>query len=271
MKNREKIAEFQKEIWDFYKKNKRSFPWRETHDPYCILVSEIMLQQTQTDRVLPKYKEFLLAFPNFESLAAASVSDVLKKWQGLGYNRRALFLKKTSEIIVRDYNNRMPRDLQELKRLPGIGAYTAGALIAFAFEKEALFIETNIRRVYIHFFFHDKDQVSDKEIIPILEETMGKKNVREWYYALMDNGVYLGKTLPNPNKKSKHYAVQSRFEGSDRKIRGEILRVLLQSQNITFQILYNHFEENKDRIDTIIKGLEKDGFITIKKNIIHLV
>lgn len=263
--------EFQKKIWSFYKKNKRDFPWRETYDPYTILVSEIMLQQTQTDRVLPKYKEFLSVFPNFESLAKASTTEVLKKWQGLGYNRRALYLKKTSEIIVQNYNNRMPQDIQALKNLPGIGIYTAGALMAFAFEKEALFIETNIRRVYIHFFFHDKDQISDKEIIPILEETMDRRNLREWYYALMDYGVYLGKTLPNSNKKSKHYVLQSRFEGSDRKIRGEILRVLLHSQKVTFQTLYDHFKESRTRIDTIVKGLEKDGFIIVKKNIIHLV
>ena len=164
-------------------------PWRTTRDPYSILVSEIMLQQTQVERVKTKYTEFLAAFPTIESLASSLLTDVLRTWQGLGYNRRAIALKRCAEEIVSRYSGQFPRDTAELETLPGIGPYTARAVAAFAFGMAEPLIETNIRTVFIHFFFHGRDRVSDREIMPLVARTLDRHNPREWYYALMDFGV----------------------------------------------------------------------------------
>ncbi len=186
---------FQEVIFTYYRENKRIFAWRETIDPYAILVSEIMLQQTQTERVKIKYAEWLVHFPTLESLATAPLQKVLLHWQGLGYNRRALALKKCAEIITSTYKGKFPIDYDKLLTLPGIGPYTAGAVMAFAYNKPYPVIETNIRTVYIHFFYGDKfGQIDDKELLPLTEKTLprvasAKWGAREWYYALMDYGV----------------------------------------------------------------------------------
>jgi len=148
------VAFFQNKIRLFFNKNYRIFPWRETSKSYNILVSEIMLQQTQTFRVMGKYEAFIDAFPDFAALAGAQLNTVLSLWQGLGYNRRALSLKKTAEIVVSNFHGTLPDSYEELISLPGIGKATAGSILAFAFNKPIPFIETNIRRVYIHFFFN---------------------------------------------------------------------------------------------------------------------
>lgn len=200
-----KISLFQSKIWKFYKENKRDFLWRQTTDPYAILVSEMMLQQTQTSRVVEKYQKFLKSFPTVSHLAQAPASEVLMHWQGLGYNRRALYLKRSAEIICETYSRIVPSLKSELITLPGIGPNTAGAVIAFAYNKPEVFIETNIRRVFIHEFFREKDMVSDQEIYPLIITALDEKNPRDWYYALMDYGAYLAKKETNPNRKSQHY------------------------------------------------------------------
>lgn len=219
---------FKNIIWAYYKENKRDLPWRKTKDPYKILVSEIMLQQTQAGRVVEKYKSFLKKFPNTAVLSQASVSEVLMEWQGLGYNRRALFLKKCAETVERDFKGKFPKDFKLLCGLPGIGPATAGDLLAFAWNIPVPLIETNIRSVFIHFFFKNKDEVYDKEIMPLIEKTLDKANPREWYWALFDYGAFLKKTN-NPSTKSVHHVKQSKFEGSNRQKRAKKLRELLKN------------------------------------------
>ena len=172
------IPAFQKHILKWYKHNQRDMPWRQTRDPYKILVSEIMLQQTQVSRVLPKYAEFLQAFPTVETLAKAPEKKLLKVWSGLGYWRRARFLKATAKAVVRNHDGKFPKTPEELIKLPGIGPYTAGAVACFAFNNPQAFIDTNIRRVYLHFFFADKKDVTDKEIMPIAQKAVWPKDPR---------------------------------------------------------------------------------------------
>ncbi len=263
MMKKKELKKFQKTIWDYYKANRRDFAWRRTKNPYRILVSEIMLQQTQTSRVVGKYKEFLKKFPNFKALAEASTADVLKTWQGLGYNRRALMLKKLAQEVVQNYNAKLPANADELIALPGIGKGTAGAIMAFAFNAPVVFIETNIRRVYIHFFFSDRIGVSDAELLPLIENTLPQANSREWYHALMDYGAMLGQTRrkQNPNRRSAHYTKQSKFEGSDRQIRGALLRVLLHEPQLTVGQLVAKLGYEKKRIVVALKALKQEGFI----------
>ncbi|MFB3897659.1 MAG: A/G-specific adenine glycosylase [bacterium] len=207
-----------------------------------------MLQQTQTDRVLDKYTLFLKTFPNFRTLAQAPVSKVLKVWQGLGYNRRAISLHRIAQIVVKEYHGRLPKTVEKLMALPGIGHYTASAICAFAFNQPTAFIETNIRRVYLHFFFPRRKKVEDQEILAVVEKTVDKKNPREWYYALMDYGVMLKSLVPNPNRRSAHYTKQSKFEGSNRQIRGMILKAMLNEPNLTISALVRILGVDKEKI-----------------------
>jgi A/G-specific adenine glycosylase len=223
-----KISRFRNLIKTHYRRAGRSFPWRETRDPYAIPVSEIMLQQTQTERVLKKYPPFIKALPSFESLAAAGMKDVLALWQGLGYNRRAKALREIALKVCGEFGGVLPDEPEVLLTLPGVGTGTAGSLAAFAYNKPAVFIETNIRRVFLHFFFEGRDNVHDKEILPLVEASLDKGNPREWYYGLMDYGVYLKSLYPNANKRSAHYTVQSRFENSNRQVRGRIIKALTE-------------------------------------------
>jgi A/G-specific adenine glycosylase len=221
------IKAFQGEIYSYYRLHCRDFPWRRTTNPYHIVVSEIMLQQTQVERVHGKYLEFIHAFPDFASLSKAFQKDVLALWQGLGYNRRALALKRLAENVVSMHGGTLPRDVEALSSLPGIGKTTAGAILAFAFNFPSVFIETNIRRVFIHEFFDGEDDVKDTEILPLVEAMVDRENPREWYWALMDYGSMLKKNVENPNRRSAHYTRQTPFEGSDRRIRGLVLKRLL--------------------------------------------
>src|SRR3990167_1917119 len=224
------IAQFQKNILDWYRNPpaggamRSRMPWRRTRDPYKILVSEVMLQQTQIARVLPKYKEFLGAFPDLASLAAATDKRLLKVWAGLGYWRRAKYLKKTAQLITNNYNGKFPKDPKILETFPGIGPYTARALACFAFGNTEAFLDTNIRRIYIHFFFPKRQNVADSEILPIAQKAVRLKNPREWHYALFDYGTLVLKNKAI-NKQSKHYAKQSKFEGSFRSFRTKVLKL----------------------------------------------
>lgn len=260
MDQKEKIKIFRKTVLQYYRRHGRCLPWRETGDPYKIFVSEIMLQQTQVPRVIPFYKSFIKQFPNFSTLAAASDRKILKAWQGLGYNRRALALKKTAKIILRDYQGKLPSDESMLRELPGVGAGTAGALLAFAFNVPTVFIETNIRRVFIHFFFSDKTNISDEKIFPLIQTTLDKKNPRRWYSALMDYGTYLSFVEENANRQSKHYTRQPKFEGSRRQLRGKILKLVLQKPKITNQEIAAFLEKNVVEIKVIRTELKREGF-----------
>jgi len=258
------ILAFRQEIYHYYHTHARRFPWRETRNPYHILVSEIMLQQTQTTRVMEKYAEFIDTFPNFECLARASVRDILKVWRGLGYNRRALSLKKLAERIVREYKGDLPSRVSELVTLPGIGKATAAAIAAFAFDQPSDLLETNIRRVFIHFFFQDKIGVRDSEILPLIRCTCDTSNPKEWYYALMDYGAMLKQRYPNPNQRSAHYRRQSRFEDSDRQIRGMILRTLIMEPHMQEYQIIRKLGKKSQRVRKNIIQLEMEGFIRRK-------
>ena len=224
------IRAFQAQIWAFYAHSGRKLPWRNTKNPYKILVSEIMLQQTQVSRVLEKYPEFLKIFPDVDALAKAPLSLVLHTWQGMGYNRRAKYLHDTAQSIINEHGGHIPKTVSSLLKLPGIGNYTARAVVTFAYNKAEIFIETNIRRVYIHHFFGKKEDVTDKEILLLIQQTIDADNPREWYYALMDYGSFLPKAKHNnANLQSKHYTKQSTFKGSLRELRGVIIRTLDKS------------------------------------------
>lgn len=227
-----KPSEFRKKIWDYYREHGRGgMPWRKTHDPYRILVSEVMLQQTQVVRVMEFYPRFLKQFPTARALAKAPLAQVLSAWQGLGYNRRALMLQRAAQMIVHEYKGSIPADYEKLLALPGVGPSTAAGIMNFTYGVATPYLETNVRSVYLHHFFHDASckQVADDEIMPLLRKTMDQKNPREWYYALLDYGAMLKKTVGNPNKKSKTYARQSPFEGSTRQARARALRRALAS------------------------------------------
>ncbi|MCX5922772.1 MAG: A/G-specific adenine glycosylase [Candidatus Dependentiae bacterium] len=253
------IASFQKFIWNFYAANGRQFAWRNTHDPYAITVSEIMLQQTQTHRVAQKYELWLAEFPDFESLAQAPLRDVLSVWQGLGYNRRAMALQKIAQRVMTEFNGVLPADPEVLVTFPGIGKNTAGSICAFAFNMPTVFIETNIRAVYIHTFFKDKTEISDKELQPLIAQTVDSK-AREWYYALMDYGVLLKQQHANPSRKSKHHATQSKFEGSDRQVRGMVLRYLT-AQSMNMEQLVEATKKESMRVAKIVEQLCNEGFV----------
>jgi A/G-specific adenine glycosylase len=220
-----------------------------------------MLQQTQVDRVIPKYKEFLKAFPTMRALAKASLGAVLGHWQGLGYNRRAKMLHECAKAIVRDYGGKLPKDEAKLRALPGIGPYTARAVLAFAFGIAEPLIETNVRTVYIHHFFKDETDVTDAMLLPYIERTLPQDNPRAWYYALMDYGSYLKRTVGNNITKSKHYTKQSTFKGSDRQIRGVIIRELTTPHTLSYKKLLVSVPFDELRVAAQLERLIEEGMV----------
>jgi A/G-specific adenine glycosylase len=258
---RNDIHLFRKTIRQYYRRNARNLPWRKTKNPYHILVSEIMLQQTQVERVIEKYEPFLSAFPDFSSLAQAPLRTVLSLWQGLGYNRRVLALQRIAQEVMTAFNGTLPSSEDILVKFPGIGKATAAAIAAFAFNKPPVFIETNIRRVFIHFFFHDEENVSDADIFPLIEKTLDTSDPRHWYYALMDYGAMLKKQFQNPNRKSAHYQRQTSFEGSNRQIRGMVLKAIIATPSVTESTLVKKLNKAPEKLREVLIQLQKEGFI----------
>ena len=256
-----RVREFQRAIYRHYRIHGRTFPWRRTHNPYHILVSEIMLQQTQTERVVHKYEQFINSFPDFASLAQAPLREILKVWQGLGYNRRAIALKNIARTVARNFQGNLPSSPETLMSLPGIGRATACAICAFAFNEPVVFIETNIRRVFIHHFFQKENDVKDTQMLPLVEKTLDTSNPRKWYFALMDYGVMLKKQHQNPNRKSAHYQKQPPFEGSNRQIRGMILRALTAESPISQQEIAKRLGMDPERVRGNLIQLQREGFI----------
>jgi A/G-specific adenine glycosylase len=253
------VSTLLKEVESHYKKEGRShLPWRKTRDPYKILVSEVMLQQTQVDRVLPFYTNFLKQFPNAKVLAAAPLSQVLKAWQGLGYNRRAKFLHQAAKVLAKEgYTG---------QKLPGVGPYTQGAIDAFALNKPSIMVETNIRTVFFYFCFKSRSdldfEVSDKEILKLVDKALQKTTLepREFYAALMDYGSYLKKKGVKLNKQSKHYIKQSTFEGSNRQLRGAIVRELLKKPQTKLQLRKN-LRRSAEEVKVELERLQKEALI----------
>ena len=258
------VRAFQKKVLDHYHAHGRALPWRRTRNAYRILVSEIMLQQTQVERVLEKYKEFLAVFPNFSALAKAPLRKLFAVWQGMGYNRRALALRTLAQKVVDDHRGRLPSEHEKLLALPGIGKYTAGAVEAFAFNKPVVFMDTNIRRVYIHEFLLERDGIHDDELTPLVEQTLDTGNPRKWYNALMDYGTMLKREQINPNQRSVHYTRQSPFENSNRQVRGMILKILVAGAPLTLAQIVKRSGMDPERVKKNIVQLEKEWFIRKK-------
>lgn len=262
------ISSFQAVILDYYRVHGRVFPWRETIDPYHILVSEFMLQQTQTSRVVEKYIEFITAFPDVFQLARSPFHEVLRLWQGLGYNRRALALHKTASEIVDRYDGKVPDDPVLLQQLPGIGEYTASAMMAIAFNKPAVVIDTNIRTVYLYFFFRDVKTIGKSKIVLMIEKTIDRDSPREWYYALFDYGSMLKRDKKDleAGKRRK----QGTFRGSDRELRGTILRLLLDAEVMTEDQLLIRLPSDNERIRRLLTQLHEEGLLEIRNGIVHI-
>jgi A/G-specific adenine glycosylase len=251
-------------VYDYYKQHGRhDMPWRlpETDgsfDPYKILVSEIMLQQTQVSRVIPKYDAFIEQYPTILQLAQSPLRAVLQQWVGLGYNRRAQYLHQTAQAVATKHNGIFPRDRGQLVAFPGIGPNTAGALLAYAYNAPVTFIETNIRTIYIHHYFNDAQKVTDSELMPIISRTLDKTQPREWYWALMDYGNYLKQSVGNRSQASAHYTKQSSFEGSVRQIRGAVIRELT-NKTATIVELQKILPDN--RLRDVLAKLESEQLI----------
>jgi A/G-specific adenine glycosylase len=261
-----RLAAFRAEVKEYYRTNRRDLPWRCTRDPYAILVSEIMLQQTQVARVLQKYPLFLEQFPTLAALSRAEVGLVLAAWSGLGYNRRALSLRRSATIIVSEHQGRVPESLAALRSLPGVGAATAAAVSAFAFGRSEPFIETNIRSAFIHFFFRGLAGVADADILPLVERTMDRDDPREWFYALMDYGVWVKKTFGNPSRQSRHHAVQSPYAGSRRETRAQALQALLSiapssGDPATVRAMLPGSRREPAEVLSVLDDLAREGFL----------
>ena len=258
------IAHFRRVVLAHTRMSARhTLPWRQTHDPYRILVSEIMLQQTQVERVIPFYLAFLKKFPTVQALANASLDDVLTEWSGLGYNRRAKMLHECAKTVTERYGGKVPRDFAALVSLPGIGAYTAGAIRAFAFNEPGVFIETNIRAALIHHFFPRAKKVSDDRLKPLLESLESAPTLcgpREWYAALMDYGAHVKRMYPNPSRRSAHHTKQSKFEGSLRQVRGAILKAITRKTP-----LKDVREAYAKKFQEAMESLVRDGLIAFPK------
>ncbi|MBN2078784.1 MAG: A/G-specific adenine glycosylase [Spirochaetes bacterium] len=257
-------ARFRSIIYRYYRRNRRDFPWRRTADHYHILVSEIMLQQTQVGRVTEKFPEFIRAFPTIEILARAPLAGVLAAWQGLGYNRRAANLHRLAAAVMTEHGGIIPEDPEVLARLPGIGRATAASIAAFAFNRPVAFIETNIRAVFLHFFFHGREGVGDREILPLVEAVMDRSSPREWYSALMDYGTMLKRRHPNPSRASDRHRKQAPFHGSRRQLRGEIVRILLRDPGMTVEGLAKETTRPETEVRDAARGLVDEGLVKRK-------
>jgi len=263
------ITAFQKTVWDFYRIHHRAMPWRSEPTPYFVLVSELMLQQTQVARVLAKFAAFIRKFPTVESLAAAPLADVLAAWSGLGYNRRAKFLWQAAQAVVRDHGGQVPRTQQALVELPGVGQNTAGAILAYAYNEPTVFIETNIRTVFIHHFFgNHKDAVSDAELRELVAATLPVENPREWYWALMDYGTELKSTVGGQLERVKNYKQQSPFKGSRRQIRGQVIKLLIEQRSVNLDELKLLIHD--ERLQDVCNELVAEGMVVQKADELHL-
>jgi A/G-specific adenine glycosylase len=261
-------SNFQAVIWEQGRTLFRDMPWREDTRPYYILVSELMLQQTQVERVIPKFEAFITRFPDIAPLAAAPLSDVLGLWSGLGYNRRAKYLHDSAKKIMTDYQGIFPDSNDGLRALPGIGPGTAGAIAAYAFNQPRAFIETNIRTVYFHHFFSDAESVTDGELLPFLEATVDREHPREFYWALMDYGSWQKRQGAGRIMKSHHYKKQPALRGSVREVRGQIIRALISGDALEVELRVTCSDD--ERFAPALAALIAEGLVTTTNHRLHL-
>lgn len=267
----ERLEEFSATVWERGRELYRDLPWRDTHDPYAILLSEVMLQQTQVSRVMGRWEQWLETFPTIADLASAPLPPVLELWQGMGYNRRALNLKRCAEEVVAMHDGVVPSDKKALLGLPGIGPSTSAGVRVFAFRQPDMYLETNVRAVFIHELFPGRESVADKELVSLVEATCPQDaRVRAWYYALLDYGAYLKKTMPNPTRRSKHYTRQSKFEGGHRQKRAYLLRRVIDDALSTEDLARDlaqserasgRQEPSVEEVRAILDELEREGFV----------
>ncbi len=256
---------FQKKILAFYQQHKRDLPWRKTTDPYPILVSEFMLQQTQVSRVIEYYTRWIDNWPTVQSLANSAYKNVLTAWMGLGYNRRAMYLHKTAQIIVHEFDGDVLKAVKQFDKLPGIGPYTSKAVQIFSANADIATVDTNIRRIFIK-EFQLPESISDKALFKIAEKCLPKERSRDWHNALMDYGaLYLTSKKTGIKPKTQ----QSRFQGSDRQIRGQILRLLLKETQSLYQI-QDQLDVDINRLSIILEKMKKEKTID-KKNDSYLL
>ncbi len=261
--NSKRTRDFRRDVWNYWKREGRhSLPWRKTTDPYKILVSEVMLQQTQVLRVIPKYKAFLKRFPTARALARAQLSAVLKEWSGLGYNRRGKYLHDAVKKIVAEFRGDFRQALEH--SLPGVGPYTRSAVRVFAFNEPDVLLETNVRTAIIHYFFSRRRLVHDNDVTKIAEMAAKGQNPRTWQSALFDYGSHLKKLHQNPTRKSAHYVVQSKFEGSSREVRGAILKLLNDGAHGD-RALAQKLEFDEYRVREALRSLNKDGLVSVHR------
>ncbi len=258
--------EFRAAVLEHFRLEGRSFPWRDTLDPWSILVSEFMLQQTQTSRVLPKYLRWMETWPDPTALAAAPLSEVYAAWSGLGYNSRALRLREAARAVAAMPGGRLPGDENALLALPGVGPYTARAVLAFAWRKPVILVETNIRAAVIFHFFRGREAVRDRELEPVLDAVMDRSDPRTWYYALMDYGAWLKKREPNPSRASAGYARQGAFRGSAREARGAVLRAVssLSGTGAGLDWLEEHSGLPRERLERAAGDLVAEGLLSYR-------
>jgi len=256
------VEAFRRRVWEQYQEHGRhDLPWRQTRDPYAVLVSEVMLQQTQVSRVLAKYGDWLTAFPSVDALGAAPLEAVLRAWQGLGYNRRAVNLKRTAEVISDKHAGRVPRDPVVLRTLPGIGPATAAGVAVFAYNDPVPYLETNVRTVFLHEFLADRDRVPDREILPLVEATLDRDRPREWFYALLDYGNGIKRSMPNPSRRSAHHAPQSPFEGSRRQKRAKLLRAVIATPGLSSGDAASELAITSGEAVELLEELAAEGFM----------
>lgn len=261
--------EFRLAVWEYYREHGRQMPWREDPSPYKVLVSELMLQQTQVSRVIPKFDAFMYTCPSIAVLAEKSLAEVLELWSGLGYNRRAKYLHQAAQTVLSDFAGTIPHDFDDLVKLPGVGKNTAGAIMAYAFQVPVVFIETNIRTVYFHHFYNDTHEpVSDKELGMLVNQTIDCEHPREWYWALMDYGAYLKSTAGGQLSRSKHYVKQSPLKGSLREMRGRIIRTLLAGELGRDEL--SERVEAGDRFEPALQSLLSEGMLEENGQVIGL-
>ena len=261
-----KVADFQELVWGKNQELFRPMPWRDDPSFYRVLVSELMLQQTQVARVLVKFEEFMHIFPTIGALANASLADVLRAWQGLGYNRRAKYLHDAAKYVAK---HGQPKTIDELVKLPGVGRNTAGAIMNYVYENPTPFIETNIRSVYIRHFFSNEISVADHNIYELVEKTLDDEHPREWFWALMDYGSWLKAQGAGNVSLSQHYRKQAPLKGSVREVRGQILKQLSEVAEMSLDVLRIQLQAD-ERFDTALEGLKRDGLIECRDAIIHL-
>jgi A/G-specific adenine glycosylase len=260
--------DFQEQVWRMGQELYRDMPWRQDTRPYYVLVSELMLQQTQVDRVMPKFNAFIARFPDEAALAMASLAEVLTLWNGLGYNRRAKFLHDAAKMIISDRGGIFPESYDELIRLPGVGPNTAGAILNYAFNQATVFIETNVRTVYFYHYFPEGDKVSDAQLRPLIERTLDQENPREFYWALMDYGSWLKRQGTGKISQSRHYKKQSALAGSVREIRGQIIRELAAG-DMTHDQLQRAVTVD-ERFERALAGVVRDGLVSQRNDVLHL-